>query len=89
MSKKRATVKLEDFLRTVVAEREKFDSAEMAAKNLGMTVLSFNSKLRTMKERYPNIFKDWKNYSTKGRKASEAEALAILASFESEGNKDA
>lgn len=81
MSKKRAVVSLEDFIRVVVTERERFPTHETAAQSLGMTVASFKQRLSKERKRYPRVFENVGRYngaSNGPRIASENEAMEIL-----------
>lgn len=81
MSKKRAVVSLEDFIRVVIAEREKFPTHEKAAQALGMTVASFKQRLSKERKRYARVFEGVGRYhgiSNGSRIASEDEAMSIL-----------
>lgn len=78
---KRITVKLEDFLRVTVAERNTFDTITKAAAELGMTEGSFKQRLTKERKEYPSIFASVPKYSGKNgpKRATLEEAQAMLA----------
>ena len=79
MAGKRVHVKLEDFLRVTVAQRNEYTTKALASEALGMTFLSFGAKMVEMRKRYPTIYADVAHYEKGPSVASENEALAILA----------
>lgn len=88
MSKKRAVVSLEDFIRVVIAEREKFPTHETAAQALGMTVASFKQRLSKERKRYSRVFSEAPRYqgvSAGSRIATEDEAMEILGRLQQNG----
>jgi hypothetical protein len=80
--KSRAVVKFEDFIRVTVVERDKFDTAQKAANELGMKLTSFNQKLSAQRKEYPKVFESVPYYGH--TKPSEDEALAILARLQAQ-----
>lgn len=88
---KRVRVSLRDFLRVTVAERERFDSHEAAANELGLTVGSFKQRLSKERKAYPDIYADVPGYrkgSTGPRRATADEAMAILAELQEKESAD-
>jgi len=90
MSESRVVVKLADFLRVTVADRETIDTPTKAAEALGMTEASFKQRLVRERKNYPAIFETVPKY-TASRVATPDEAQAmldkILAERESEGSE--
>lgn len=77
--KTRAKVSLEDFIRVVVVEREKYPTPQDAANALGMTLNSFRQRLTRERKAYPNVFEGVPTYHHRGpRRPSQEEAVAIL-----------
>jgi hypothetical protein len=73
---------MKDFIKVTVVERDKFDSAEKASKELGYTsVESFKQALKRNRERFPKVFEGVAKYTVVNgpRVATEDEALAMLA----------
>ena len=77
----RATVTLEAFIKVTVVNRATITTAKEAASALGMTPESFKQKLKTNRERYPDVFKAVPVYETVAgpRVASTDEAANVLA----------
>jgi soluble P-type ATPase len=89
MSKKRAVVSLEDFIRVVITQRDAYPTHEKAAEALGMTVASFKQRLTKERKRYERVFEGVGRYqgvSNGPRIASEDEAMAILERLQTQGN---
>lgn len=86
----RITVSLDDFLRVVVVEREKYPTKADAAKALGMTEGSFSQRLTKERKGYPKVFEGVPQYrgSSGPKRATEDEALAILAKLKGEEKGD-
>ena len=84
----RASVKLEDFLRVVIAERDKYPTVADAAAALGMTAGSFKQRLVRERKRYPKVFATVPHYSgNRGpRTPDESEVEALVAKIM--GEKD-
>ena len=80
----RAVVALKDFLRVTIAQRDQFDSVELAYTELGMTPASFKQRLITERKRYPKLYENWQPFASDQRRIpSEDEAAALLATFTS------
>ena len=87
-TKKKAVVDLAEFLLVVLVKRDKLDSAQLAAEELGMTVASFRQRLAVERKRYPNLFKDFTPYGNDQRRVpSEEQAIAIFHSINDGLNK--
>jgi hypothetical protein len=85
----RVHITLEDFLRVTIAQRDLFDSVELASDELGMTPASFKQRLITSKKRYPTLYSRVARYSTDARKVpDEAEAAQLLAYILTDGDGD-
>ena len=83
-TKTRAVVGLQDFLRVTIAQRDQFDSVELACTEWGMTPASFKQRLMTERKRYPKLYENWQSYTSDQRRIpSEDEAAALLATFTS------
>ena len=83
-TKTRAVVGLHDFLRVTIAQRDQFDSVELASTELGMTPASFKQRLITERKRYPKLYEKWHPFASDQRRIpSEDEAAALLATFTS------
>ena len=83
-TKTRAVVGLQDFLRVTIAQRDKFDSIELACDELGMTAASFKQRLITERKRYPKLYEKWQPFTSDQRRIpNEDEAAALLATFTS------
>ena len=83
-TKTRAVVTLKDFLRVTIAQRDQFNSVELACTELGMTPASFKQRLMTERKRYPKLYENWQPYNSDQRRIlSENEAAALLATFTS------
>tara|TARA_B100000809_G_C14834659_1_gene422380 strand:- start:2 stop:259 length:258 start_codon:yes stop_codon:yes gene_type:complete len=81
-TKTRAVVGLQDFLRVTIAQRDKFDSVELACDELGMTAASFKQRLITERKRYPKLYEKWQPFTSDQRRIpNEDEAAALLATF--------
>ena len=77
------SVSLDDFLNVTIAYRSEFDSALEAAKALGLTPASFKQRLKTERDRYPEMYADVPAYANDGRtKATKAQAAAILVKLQ-------
>tara|TARA_R110000744_G_scaffold37280_1_gene85519 strand:- start:471 stop:737 length:267 start_codon:yes stop_codon:yes gene_type:complete len=88
MANTRVHVTLENFLRITIAERDRFDSVQEAADELGMTSASFKQRLITSKKRYPTLYNGVSRYSMDARKVpDEAEAAELLAYILADGDK--
>jgi hypothetical protein len=76
----RVTVTAEDFIRVAIVEREKFDSKEKAAAELGMTVNSYAQRLSRERKHMPAVFEGVPHYKGDAgpKRISEDEGLAIL-----------
>ena len=86
MADTRIHVTLEDFLRVTIAQRNLFDSVELASDELRMTPASFKQRLITSKKRYPGLYADVFRYSTDARRVpDEAEAAQLLACILADG----
>ena len=86
MADTRIHITLEDFLRVTIAQRNLFDSVELASDELGMTPASFKQRLITSKKRYPGLYADVDRYATDGRRVpDEAEAAQLLACILADG----
>ena len=89
MADTRIHVTLEDFLRVTIAQRNLFDSVELASDELRMTPASFKQRLITSKKRYPGLYADVFRYSTDARRVpDEAEAAQLLACILADGDGD-
>jgi hypothetical protein len=83
-TKTRAVVGLQDFLRVTIAQRDKFDSVELACDELGMTAASFKQRLITERKRYPKLYEKWQPFTSDQRRIpNEDEAAALLATLTS------
>ena len=83
-TKTRAVVGLQDFLRVTIAQRDQFDSVELASTELGMTPASFKQRLITERKRYPKLYKQWQPFASDQRRIpNEDEAAELLATFTS------
>jgi len=83
-TKTRAVVGLQDFLRVTIAQRDKFDSIELACDELGMTAASFKQRLITERKRYPKLYEKWQPFTSDQRRIpNEDEAAALLATLTS------
>jgi len=83
-TKARAVVGLQDFLRVTIAQRDKFDSIELACDELGMTAASFKQRLITERKRYPKLYEKWQPFTSDQRRIpNEDEAAALLATLTS------
>ena len=83
-TKTRAVVTLKDFLRVTIAQRDQFNSVELACTELGMTPASFKQRLMTERKRYPKLYENWQPYNSDQRRIlSENEAAELLATITS------
>ena len=82
-SKKRASVSLGDFLKVTVVDREQFNTADIAANELGMTIGSFKQRLMKERKAYPDIFSVVPKYKsgTRKRRPTQEEAIQLLESL--------
>lgn len=73
--------KLRDSFRVIIVEREKFDTAEKAASELGLTKSSFKQLVGRLRKRYPDQFDNVPHYGSSGgpKVESSEEAASILA----------
>jgi hypothetical protein len=79
--KERASVSLQQFIKTTIVERDTYTTAQEAAKQLGMTLASFKQRLQKERKDYPSVYEGFQPYQERRRKATEAEALDILQSL--------
>ena len=83
-TKTRAVVGLQDFLRVTIAQRDQFNSVELACTELGMTPASFKQRLMTERKRYPKLYENWQPFTSDQRRIlSENEAAELLATITS------
>ena len=83
-TKTRAVVTLKNFLRVTIAQRDQFNSVELACTELGMTPASFKQRLMTERKRYPKLYENWQSYTSDQRRIpSENEAAELLATITS------
>ena len=83
-TKTRAVVSLKNFLRVTIAQRDQFNSVELACTELGMTPASFKQRLMTERKRYPKLYEKWQPFTSDQRRIpNEDEAAALLATFTS------
>ena len=83
-TKTRAVVSLKNFLRVTIAQRDQFNSVELACTELGMTPASFKQRLMTERKRYPKLYENWQPYNSDQRRIlSENEAAELLATITS------
>ena len=83
-TKTRAVGGLQGFLRVTIAQRDKFDSVELACDELGMTAASFKQRLITERKRYPKLYEKWQPFTSDQRRIpNEDEAAALLATLTS------
>jgi len=77
------SVSLDDFLNVTIVKRSEFDSASKAAEALGLTKASFKQRLKTERDRYPEMYAKVPAYANDGRtKATKAQAAEILAKLQ-------
>ena len=83
-TKTRAVVSLKNFLRVTIAQRDQFNSVELACTELGMTPASFKQRLMTERKRYPKLYEKWQPFTSDQRRIpNEDEAAALLATLTS------
>ena len=83
-TKTRAVVSLKNFLRVTIAQRDQFNSVELACTELGMTPASFKQRLMTERKRYPKLYENWQPYNSDQRRIlSENVAAELLATITS------
>ena len=83
-TKTRAVVSLKNFLRVTIAQRDQFNSVELACTELGMTPARFKQRLMTERQRYPKLYENWQPFTSDQRRIlSENEAAELLATITS------
>ena len=84
--KTRVTVSRADFVRVVIVDRDKYETVEDAAAELGMTPGSLRQRITRERKEYPTSFVGVPKFTTANgpHKASQDEMDAIIASLKAE-----